>query len=153
MSHVQIVCTDETRVFVLKTDKYYRLPDSEIDGKLEWTRTDSKRLGLRTLKHIFLGLLTEPYIVQVSCEKACFGLQKEKRLVKVIVKDLPLLVSFLEASMAYHKVSCKVKTIESLSETLSIESAHILEEKMCWERGSNPRGVNQRKADPVEECT
>ena len=144
MSHVQIIVTDRTNVLVLKTQKYFRLVDSEFDGKLEWNRTDAKRLAMRTVKHVFLGLLLDSYLVETACEKPCFGLQKEKRLVKVIVKDLNVLVSFLEASIDFHKKEYKVKMIASLCDThLTIESEHILQEKMCWERGSNPRGMNQ----------
>lgn len=153
MSHVHVLCVDATSVLVLKTDKYYRLPDSERDGKLEWSRTDAKRLALRTLRELFCGLLLDETVVSVTCEKACFGLQKDRRLVKVVVKDLSVVLPYVNASVQYWKLSRNLKQIQNLdsASTLDIETLHIVQEKMCWERGSNPRGNSRGTPDLENE--
>lgn len=150
MSHVHVLCTDLTNVLVLKTDKYYRLPDSERDGKLEWSRSDAKRVALRTLRDLFCGLLLDEHLVSVTCEKACFGLQKDRRLVKVVVTHLDVVLPYVNASLGYWKVNRKLKLIQRLDDTLDIETLHIVQEKMCWERGSNPRGNSRGTPEDTE---
>lgn len=145
MSHVLVLCTDGVSSLVVKTkttlhtDKYYRLPDSFYDGKLDWNKENSKRLAVRVVKEVSCGVLYE--IEDVVCEDKCFGLQSERRLVKVLVPKLRERMPLLES--VYKTLgltrSAKLWSPEVPVACVSVETAHILREKCVVGSGVRTR--------------
>jgi len=107
--------------FVVRDGRHYVFPDSVLHGKLEWNRSDAKRLAVKILEHLTHGVFTgDAYDVE-----KIFGLKETHRAVGVSV-DLETLFPVLQRVQKHlGKVDARLVTLEDIN-VLSIESAHVL---------------------------
>lgn len=128
-SHVLCVASQNGKYFVVRDGRYYVFPDSVLHGKLDWNRSDAKRLAVKLLEHATHGVVTGE---AQEIEKV-FGMKETHRAVSVTA-DLDTLFPILQRVQKYWKKELDAQ-LESLDarlvtladiDVLSIEGAHIL---------------------------
>lgn len=123
MSHVVCVITDGTHVLVCKYGSMYVLPDSAIHGKLEWNRSDRKRLAAKLVRHMTFGILI-PDLMETF---KVFGIREHHRVVKLVVNNLPEHVETMGRVAAHFNVEFPIKLVSLDSDRLAVEARHCVD--------------------------
>lgn len=127
--HVVCVVTDGTHVLVCKYSSMYILPDSAVHGKLEWKRTDSKRLARKLIVFLTFGIVVPDTMETFKV----FGMRQHHRAVKVIVPNLVDLMDTWSRVAAHFKVESPMKMVRFDCDRLSVETRHCLDSMLGTE--------------------
>lgn len=120
------VAVDNGKFLVVRDGRHYVFPDSVLHGKLEWNRSDAKRLAVKLLEHVTKGVMTGD--AQVSDK--VFGMKETHRAVSVqssLDSLFPVLERVLKHRVRHAEPTLDVRLVTvSDIDILSIESAHVL---------------------------